>query len=351
MVYPVNVSSSFSPIRARQAVPENEETLEKRFDKIRNLYFQMTGKNLDAPKFKEKLEKALEEGGISREEFEEIFGMDITKEAFLAFTGGKETIANLEDLKYYMQEFIKFNRMTGIPFAYFAQATRVTIISKEELAHALKSLGKDGIEKLLQKHQFMVKEMLQYFKQKQYEKVTVEDIMELEDADLEWLALGLFFKWYENTHEDKLQITKKLRDPLVARKFAGTLFKRYLTEGKRATKNELSLLSEFADQVEELRKSVEDIALSGINPAAFEAEFAKILALSKRFAEASEDDKAKVKSQIMEKLRDLRTKSGEWYKKIEEEWKKDGESTEEEGTAIPDKPLSLLYPPPVSFIV
>ena len=57
-----------------------------------------------------------------------------------------------------------------------------------------------------------------------------EAIRELNSKQREWLALGLFYKLYQQCEKDKIVITKLLEDPLVARDFAANQFKAFLVE-------------------------------------------------------------------------------------------------------------------------
>jgi|GEM_PF-2695026 len=259
------VSNDKIAVGKTETVPMPAKQTPEVYQQIRNLYYKMTGKYPDGWKggkgFYDKLKKALSDGKITRDELMDIFDdQHISKAAWNAFTGDKKAIS-VDDLKKCMEHYVKFQNLTGIPWSYWSQCDKIVRVSREELAKALSSMSQAQLVKLCTEHKELIREMLQYLDpETDYRKLSAKELADnlrgLDKGKKQWVALGLFYKFYESLKKDDVDLTKLLKEPIVAKEFRSNLFKKYLLDTQGVTSGHLRAFKARAEKIKKLASIV-----------------------------------------------------------------------------------------------
>lgn len=252
-------------------------------NEVANLYRSLTGKTLSAEDLA-KLEAAIaSDGGLTREEFNEICRAHFTEEAWNAFTGGYGvTNTNgrngMADLLYYLREFEDYSVATGNSFEYFAQCTEITI--SDELTSTIHSMSPQDLAAMCATHSDIASRVLGHITGSQ---IPDSRTQEEQGAEFDYtLAISMlsdqqrarFEKMmaaallndmnnYAERHGMDLD-NLNLKDPLMSRMFGEQVFRAYATEGRSITEEDFNSLKETSGQIAKLREIVKDSG-SGID--------------------------------------------------------------------------------------
>jgi len=255
---------------------------------------------LDDAAAAQKLKAAMQDGQLTRAEFEAAFETDITEEAWNAFIGrsqggiqdgtgeaeGQYVITNIGHLTKYFKHFQNYNEATAaagkpISFAYFCTCDEITEVSDEALVDFLLRLDATQIGQLVIKYKDFLKDYLSSRLGLIDTNITMstEDLYRaLEDGlkllinvaksdpeymeRLELVGVAMFNKLQESARENHLNLSKlSLEDPLVAGRFMQDVFLGFVTgtsQGSDITDEQFDSIKDLSKQVAQLRELLGD---------------------------------------------------------------------------------------------
>lgn len=295
------------------------------------LYLKMgMGKKMTEAEFYKALEDARADGKITQEELADIFGVNITKAAREDFTNGRKSFT-LTELKAMMEDYVDYYEVTGISFVIYASGDRFVRPYSGSLDQWW--FGFWGRMSNEEKKQFVhdnfpfLRPILErvfgyrkYDDSPQPDETEEEKSNKREDAESEMLndldaltsqsanqghlrkfLFGLYYSFYECAVANGWPLPSAIgTDPLVARYFLKNVLEPFVAGGGvGVNKEKLEEVKTFAERVAELRESVGDAALDGVDPTLDPKKFEHIL-------ELNDENSTKNRDEILRELWELR---------------------------------------------
>lgn len=226
-------------------------------NEVANLYRSLTGKTLSAED-RAKLEAAIaSNGGLTREEFNEICRAHFTQEAWDAFTGGYP-VTSMGDLLYFLREFEDYSVATGNSFEYFAQCTEITI--SDELTSAIHSMSDGDLATMCATHSDIASRVLGHVTGSQ---IPDSRTQEEEGAEFDYAVAIAMLSDQQKARFEKMMAAAllndmnnyaerhgmdlddlNLRDPLMSRMFGEQVFTQYAIDGTEISEDQFNALKE-----------------------------------------------------------------------------------------------------------
>lgn len=246
----------------RLAVPAEPKDRE-----IYKLCVELRGKRITGfPQFVALLDRYLESGeGLDRGEFEKLLNLGptggVTKQFWLAFTGGKKVIKSRTEFLDALNHCRESLEVTGDSLIMMARTKHIIVVSREEAGKLLKNMQLPPLDQIKYPRFRRIYEAARSITK---DTGSIQDGEQLKDKTYELIAFALFSEfvrvaWKDLGYEqiENLNFT----DPWVVGRFR-PMFERFVVENADPTEKEVDDLVSFSKKVEKFREWTRLVGIS-----------------------------------------------------------------------------------------